>query len=84
MDRVAIARALAKAQAYRECGKQERAEQWAARLVTLLGLAGILTESALVQAAQAALTDRPMVALDRACSKSEPIVEQRAARAGGA
>jgi hypothetical protein len=42
MDRQAIARALAKAQAYKQCGKQKDAEQWARELVRLLECADIL------------------------------------------
>ena len=42
VDRIAINRALAKAIAYRNCGKQAEAETWAARLVVLLGAAGII------------------------------------------
>ena len=37
-----IARALAKAIAYKQCGKQRDAEQWAAELVRLLECAHIL------------------------------------------
>lgn len=51
MDRQAIARALAKAQAYRQCGKQKECEEWAAELVRLLDCAGILkTEEAITLA----------------------------------
>jgi hypothetical protein len=39
-----MARALAKAQAYAACNKMAEAEQWARRLVALLGLAGILND----------------------------------------
>ena len=42
MDRSAIAQALAKAIAFKACGKAAEAEQWARRLIHLLGLAGIL------------------------------------------
>lgn len=42
MDRQAIARALAKAQAYRQCGKQAECEHWARELVRLLECADIL------------------------------------------
>ena len=42
MDRSEIARALAKAIAYKQCGKQRDAEQWAAELVRLLECANIL------------------------------------------
>jgi hypothetical protein len=42
MDRTEINRALAKAIAYKQCGKQEMAEQWARELVTLLQCSGIL------------------------------------------
>ena len=38
MDRTEINRALAKAIAYKNCGKQELAEQWARKLVELLEL----------------------------------------------
>ena len=40
LDRVELARALAKTAAYTECGKVEEAEQWARKLIALLGLAG--------------------------------------------
>lgn len=43
MDRSEINRALAKALAYKQCGKDERAQAWAAELVRLLGAADILT-----------------------------------------
>jgi biotin synthase-related radical SAM superfamily protein len=42
MDRSAIAKALAKAQAYKQCGKQAEAERWARELVRLLECADIL------------------------------------------
>jgi hypothetical protein len=42
MDRSAINRALAKAMAYKQCGKQSDAEQWARELVRLLECQGIL------------------------------------------
>ena len=42
MDRQAIARALAKALAYKNCGKQDKAEDWAAELIRLLECADIL------------------------------------------
>jgi hypothetical protein len=42
LDRSEINRALAKAIAYKQCGKDAKAEAWAAELVTLLGCAGIL------------------------------------------
>lgn len=43
MDRSEINRALAKAIAYKNCGKDEDARQWARRLVELLECADILT-----------------------------------------
>lgn len=46
MDRSAIAQALAKALAYKACGKDAKADAWAARLITLLGSQGILTSEA--------------------------------------
>lgn len=46
VDRSEVARALAKAIAYHNCGKQREAEQWAAKLVYLLGCAGILNGNA--------------------------------------
>lgn len=42
LDRKAIAQALAKAQAYKQCGKDEEANQWARRLVELLECQDIL------------------------------------------
>lgn len=42
MDRSKISQALAKALAYKGCGKQVDAEQWARRLVILLECEGIL------------------------------------------
>jgi hypothetical protein len=44
MDRSAINQALAKALAYKQCGKQTEAEQWAGRLVELLSCQGILND----------------------------------------
>jgi hypothetical protein len=41
-DRSAISRAVAKAIAYHDCGKPEKAAAWAAELVRLLGAQGIL------------------------------------------
>ena len=41
-DRSAIARAVAKAIAYHDCGKPEKANAWAAELARLLGSRGIL------------------------------------------
>lgn len=43
MDRTAINQALAKAMAYRQCGKHVEAAEWAAKLVTLLECAEILS-----------------------------------------
>ena len=46
IDRHETSRALAKAIAYKECGKDSQAEQWAIKLVELLECADILrTES---------------------------------------
>lgn len=42
IDRSAVARALAKAIAYKQCGKDLDAAQWARRLVELLECAEIL------------------------------------------
>lgn len=42
VDRSAVARALAKALAFKQCGKQAEAEQWARELVRLLECADIL------------------------------------------
>ena len=42
IDRSAVARALAKAIAYKQCGKDSDAEQWARQLVELLQCADIL------------------------------------------
>lgn len=42
MDRSAINRALAKAMAYKQCGKEAEAREWARELVRLLECADIL------------------------------------------
>lgn len=42
INRSDVARALAKAIAYKQCGKQAEAEQWARELVRLLECAQIL------------------------------------------
>jgi hypothetical protein len=46
-DRSAISRAVAKAIAYHDCGKPERAAAWAAEVVRLLEAKSILTAEAL-------------------------------------
>jgi hypothetical protein len=45
IDRSETARAMAKAIAYKQCGKQKEAEQWARELVRLLECADILRSS---------------------------------------
>ncbi len=47
IDRSQVAQALAKAIAYKQCGKDAAAAQWAVRLVELLACAEILNEDAL-------------------------------------
>lgn len=47
IDRSQVAQALAKAIAYKQCGRDRQAAEWAVRLVELLGSAEILTEEAL-------------------------------------
>jgi len=42
VDRSEVSRAMAKAIAYKNCGKQTEAEQWARELVRLLACADIL------------------------------------------
>ncbi len=42
IDRSEVSRALAKAIAYKQCGKQEEAADWARKLIRLLELAEIL------------------------------------------
>jgi hypothetical protein len=42
VDRSEVSRAVAKAIAYKNCGKQTEAEQWARELVRLLACADIL------------------------------------------
>jgi len=42
IDRTEAARAMAKAIAYKQCGKDSEAEQWARELVRLLECADIL------------------------------------------
>lgn len=44
IDRSAVNRALAKAVAYKACGKDREAEEWARELVRLLECADILKE----------------------------------------
>lgn len=44
LDRSAIAQALAKAIAFKNCGKDREANEWAKRLVELLDCHGILAE----------------------------------------
>lgn len=46
MNRAEISRALAKAIAYKECGKNDEARQWARQLVNLLECAEILAPEA--------------------------------------
>ena len=46
-DRSAISRAVAKAIAYHDCGKPEKAAAWAAEVVRLLEAQAILTTAAL-------------------------------------
>ena len=52
INRSEVSRALAKALAYKACGKDEEAEQWAAQLVLLLECGDILTTNARGIAAQ--------------------------------
>lgn len=42
IDRKETSYALAKAIAYKQCGKQEQAEEWALKLINLLECGGIL------------------------------------------
>lgn len=51
IDRSEINRALAKAIAYKQCGKDEEANVWAARLVVLLDAASILADHVLLSRA---------------------------------
>jgi hypothetical protein len=44
IDRAEVARALAKAIAYKQCGKDQEAADWARKLVRLLELSEILRE----------------------------------------
>jgi hypothetical protein len=44
LDRSAINRALAKAIAYKQCGKDDKAREWARELIKLLELADILAD----------------------------------------
>ncbi len=46
LDRSAIAQALAKAIAYKNCGKDDMANMWAARLVRMLACSDILADTA--------------------------------------
>lgn len=45
LNRAEISRALAKAIAYKQCGKDDNANAWAAELVALLDCVGILSET---------------------------------------
>ena len=45
IDQVEVNRALAKAIAFKNCGKDREAEEWARRLVELLECADILRET---------------------------------------
>lgn len=45
IDRSATAQALAKAIAYKNCGKDKEAAQWARKLVEILECAEILSQS---------------------------------------
>lgn len=42
IDRSEVSRALAKAIAFKQCGKDEQAKEWARELIKLLELADIL------------------------------------------
>lgn len=42
INRSEVSRALAKAIAYKDCGKEDKAEEWARELIRLLELARIL------------------------------------------
>jgi hypothetical protein len=59
IDRSAVARALAKAIAYKQCGKQDDAEAWAAELVRLLGAANIISDDYLASASRRAMVIAP-------------------------
>lgn len=47
IDRTAVNRALAKAIAFKQCGKDDEANDWARQLVEMLGCAGILAAPSL-------------------------------------
>lgn len=51
LDRVEINRALAKAIAYKQCGKQAKANQWAGRLLYLLDCMDVANQDQLNQLA---------------------------------
>lgn len=59
INRSAVSRALAKAIAYKQCGKDQLAEAWAAELVRLLECADIVDPLYLKFAAARALTIAP-------------------------
>jgi hypothetical protein len=59
IDRSAVSRALAKAIAYKQCGKDQLAEAWAAELVRLLGAACIISDDYLKFASDRALIVAP-------------------------
>lgn len=48
IDRCEVSRALAKAIAYKQCGEEGKARDWAVYLVQILEIADIVTEDALI------------------------------------
>lgn len=44
IDRAEVSRALAKAIAYKNCNKDQEAEEWARKLIKLLEMANILKD----------------------------------------
>jgi hypothetical protein len=49
IDRSEVSRALAKAIAFKQCGKDAEATQWARELVRLLGCADILARVGIIE-----------------------------------
>jgi hypothetical protein len=54
INRSELSKALAKACAFKDCGKDDKAEQWARRLIELLGFEEILITDEILDTLEAA------------------------------
>lgn len=82
IDRSEVSRSLAKAIAFKQCGKQEAAEQWARRLVEQLECADILRATAPPPVDYSLNRGRDLAALTRAARWTGPEAEKLQARLG--